>query len=214
MRRLRKAWPSQSRQCRHVCFCGCVWVTGASDDKRWQIGVKAPRRSPAMPTMENPRHQRAWKKEPVENTQTNTQTGRHRAHLHTKMSGWQGVRWARRWSGTVAEGHFINDFIWADLVFVFRISKVITPIILDHSSNKKKKPRFGNPDYDDLRNSNWDYRSTGPTTHPFSFAFKHQRWTYHHNGCVTVQCSSSFMVGAPALTGIFYDVPSRNSDIW
>lgn len=37
-----------------------------------------------------------------------------------------------------AEGHFVHDFIWADLVFVFRISKVIRPVILGHPSNKKK----------------------------------------------------------------------------
>lgn len=49
-------------------------------------------------------------------------------------AAWGG---ALRRRGTVAEGHFVHDFIWADLVFVFRISKLIRPIILGHPSNKK-----------------------------------------------------------------------------
>lgn len=68
-----------------VCATMCVRVTGASDDKRWQIGVKASRCLLTMPTTENHRHGAA-EKMAVRNTYIDTQTGRRRVQDWTKAS--------------------------------------------------------------------------------------------------------------------------------
>lgn len=67
-----------------ACVCDTMWVhvTGASDDKRWQIGVKASRCSLTMPTTENQRHGAA-EKTAVTNTYMDTQKWRtHSPRLH------------------------------------------------------------------------------------------------------------------------------------
>lgn len=214
---LRKAWPSQSRQCRHVCLCGCVRASHRG--KWWQTMANWSEGSPPLPRRANNGELEAWKglrKKSLLKTHKQTHKPAGTEPTFTlRRAGDTACGGALCRRGTVAEGHFVLDFIWADSVFVIRISKLIRPIILGHPSNKKS---FFSVVHRVVIEENLfsksDYRSTWPTTHPFSLAFQHQRWTYHHTGYVTLQCSSSFMVRGLALTGEFYDAPSRNSEIW
>lgn len=100
----------------------CVHVTGASDDKRWQIGVKASRCLLAMPTTENHRHGAA-EKMAVKNTYIDTQTGRRRVQdwtkaceFHTEVGGRAGG--AEQFKGDTKSTHSLAVIDWT-FMFLF-----------------------------------------------------------------------------------------------
>lgn len=96
--------------CVFVCGCESQGQVMTNDGKlEWRLpAAPPPCQQRRIGGIEGPE-----KKELVENAQTNTQTGRHGAHLHTKTSGWHDVR-----RGTAPEG----DSCWGSLCPWFHLS--------------------------------------------------------------------------------------------
>lgn len=90
--------------------CVGVCVTGASDDKRWQIGVKASRCSFTMPT-EN-RGKEASEKKAVKNRQTHSLANA-MAKFSQKTCESQRVRWR------ITEEQFQNDVFFKAFITIF-----------------------------------------------------------------------------------------------
>lgn len=114
-----------------VCATMCVRVTGASDDKRWQIGVKASRCLLTMPTTENHKHGAA-EKMAVKNTYIDTQTGRRRVQDWTKASEFHTEVGGARRSGAVQMGHKEHSLTRSDrlnfYVFIYSFCTLKNPL--------------------------------------------------------------------------------------
>lgn len=146
----------------------------------------------------------AEKKGAVKYTQTNTQTGRHGAHVHTKTSGWHRARRGSAPEGDRFWGLLCSAFDFYDLVFVFRTSNyccffcsVLFCFVLSLFSIlsrmwwfKKRTSLNGTTTRHDQWRVHYHLRSS-------------IRDEQHHTGRVTAQClssSSSFMSCSLPLT--------------